>query len=186
MVEFFKQIVFLKSLSTQSIVKIQLNFTPHRMDKAGCVVLREGDPVTHIAIVISGEFELFKRSVKGLDDRIMSFLKKNDVRKRIARQVMMLPGRSTIFQKTSHLIPPYERANNETFLNKKESELEDLAFNSVSEELYDIAKDQMTSSKQQHVSLNQMKRSVVDKYRDLRISIQGVGYVFGDYDCFTN
>ena len=35
MVDFFKQIPFLKSLSTQTIVKIQLNFIPHKMAKSG-------------------------------------------------------------------------------------------------------------------------------------------------------
>lgn len=99
---------------------------------------------------------------------------------------MMLPGRSTVFQKTSHLIPPYERKPNDSYLEKKEDELQDLAFKSVSDELYEIAKVCMSDQKNQHVSLSSMKRSVVDKYRDLRISIQGVGYVFGDYECFTN
>ena len=31
-----------------------------------------------------------------------------------------------------------------------------------------------------------MRKSVVDKYRDIRVSIQGPGYVFGDFDCYMN
>lgn len=31
-----------------------------------------------------------------------------------------------------------------------------------------------------------MRRSVFDKYRDIRVSIHGAGYVFGDFDCFTD
>ena len=94
------------NLSSQSIIKMDYAFEKIKTEKVGQVILREGDPVTHIAIVKAGEFEIVKRSVKGLDGRIMQFLKKSEVRKRIASQVMLLPGRSTVFQKAAHLIPP--------------------------------------------------------------------------------
>lgn len=62
----------------------------------------------------------------------MLFLKKSEVRKRIANQVMLLPGRSSVYEKTSQLIPPYQRSTDSSFFGKKEVELEQLAFNSVS------------------------------------------------------
>ena len=70
-------------------------------------MLKEGDLVSHVAIVKLGEFEVIKKSIRGLDDRIMNFLKKSEVRKRVASRVLLLPGRNTIFQKTAQLIPPY-------------------------------------------------------------------------------
>jgi len=36
------------------------------------------------------------------------------------------------------------------------------------------------------LSLNALKTSKVDKFKDIRISINGTGYVFGDYDAHTN
>jgi len=66
-------------------------------ERSGQVILNEGNAVTHIALVMDGEFEVVKKSVRGLDDKIMSFLKKGEVRKRIASKVLLLPGRSTIF-----------------------------------------------------------------------------------------
>ena len=87
----------MSSLSSKSILKLEQDFEEWKADKVGQVVLQEGNPVTHIAIVKQGEFELVKKSVRGLDARILAFLKKSEVRKRIASRVLLLPGRSTIF-----------------------------------------------------------------------------------------
>ena len=95
--EFYQQIPFIKGLSMQSILKIEKAFFKNVSQKAGHIILREGDPVTHIALVMKGEFEVVKKSVKGLDDRIMEFLRKTEVRKNIASHVLLLPGRSTVF-----------------------------------------------------------------------------------------
>ena len=35
------------------------------------------------------------------------------------------------------------------------------------------------------ISLNHMRKSVLSKYRDIRVAIKGSGYVFGDFECFT-
>ena len=67
----------------------------------------------------------------------------------------------------------------------KEAEIEELAFNYVSEELYGIAQQQLDHQAAQHVSLIQMRKSAVDKYKDIRLSIQGSGFVFGDFECYT-
>ena len=111
--EFFRQIPFMSGLSSKTIVKLELDFEEWKAEKAGHVVLQEGNPVTHIAIVKQGEFEVVKKSVRGLDDKIMAFLGKSDLRKRIASRVLLLPGRSTIFKKTAQLIPPVERSAEE-------------------------------------------------------------------------
>jgi len=185
-IEFFKNVHFLRGLSNQSIVKMEYSFVLHKMERAGEVVLKEGASVTHIALVKDGEFEVVKHSVKGLDERIMTFLHKVDVRKRIARQVMMLPGRATVFQTTSKLIPPFERSNDDSYLANREIDVEQLAFNSVSEQLYDIAREQLESQQKQKVSLNVLKKSNIDRYRDIRVSIHGNGFVFGDYEAFTD
>lgn len=71
--------------------------------------------MSHVALVMSGEFEVVKKSVRGLDDKIMSFLTKGEVRKRIASKVLLLPGRSTVYQKTASLIPPFERTTVNNF-----------------------------------------------------------------------
>ena len=97
----------------------------------------------------------------------------------------MLPGRSTVFQKTSKLIPPFERQTDDSFLTNKDTDIESLAFNSVSDQLYDIARDQLDKQKKQNMSLNVFKKNNIDRYKDIRISIHGNGYVFGDYDAFT-
>ena len=103
--EFFKSVPFLSGLSSQTIGKMEFAFKHCKMEKAGHFVLREGDPVTHIALVKNGEFEIVKRNLKGLDERIMGFLKKGDMRKKVARQVMLLPGRTSVYQKTNKLYP---------------------------------------------------------------------------------
>ena len=60
-------------------------------------MLREGDPVTHIALVRDGEFEIVKKNLRGIDERIMGFLRKGDVRKKVAQKVLLLPGRTSIY-----------------------------------------------------------------------------------------
>ena len=83
-VENFKQQHFLSGLSNQSILKLANFFKLSRYEHAGQYVLKEGDPVTHIALVKDGEFEVVKKNLRGIDERIMSFLRKGDVRKQIA------------------------------------------------------------------------------------------------------
>ena len=96
-VEFFKNVNFLKGLSNQSIVKMEYSFNLLKFNKAGQYVLREGDPVTHIALVKDGEFDVVKKNLKGLDHRILDFLHKGEVRKKIQKQVLLLPGRTSIY-----------------------------------------------------------------------------------------
>ena len=73
------------------------SFELHHMERAGKVILREGDPVTHVALVKDGEFEVVKKDLRGVDDRLLDFLRKGDVRKKIARKVQLLPGRSSVY-----------------------------------------------------------------------------------------
>ena len=61
-----------------------------------------------------------------------------------------------------------------------------MAFNSVSDELFSIAKQQMEKNSKGNTSLKALKTSSVSRYKDIRISINGTGYVFGDYDAFTH
>ena len=75
-IDFFKNVSFLKGLSNQAIIKMEYSFRLIRTKKAGEVVLREGEPVTHIALVKDGEFEIVKKNLKGIDDRILGFLHK--------------------------------------------------------------------------------------------------------------
>ena len=82
-IEFFKQIPIFHQLSNQSLVKMEYMFKLHKFEKKGHYVLREGDPVTHIALVKDGEFEVVKDNLRGLDSRILGFLKKSDIQKRI-------------------------------------------------------------------------------------------------------
>lgn len=140
LVEQFKQVHFMEGLSDKSIAKLSKLFDLERMDRGGKYVLREGEPVTHIALVKEGEFEVVKKNLKGVDDRVMTFLRKGDVRKRIAKQVMMLRGRGSIYQKTSQLIPPFERNEDDSFLRTKNMDIEQLAFDSVSDKLVGIAR----------------------------------------------
>ena len=83
-VDFFKNVSFLKGLSNQAIIKMEYSFNLVRTKKAGEVVLREGEPVTHIALVKDGEFEIVKKNLKGIDDRILGFLHKGEMKKKIA------------------------------------------------------------------------------------------------------
>ena len=46
----------MQSLSSKTIIKLELDFEEWKAEKSGQVVLREGDPVTHLAIIKSGEF----------------------------------------------------------------------------------------------------------------------------------
>lgn len=81
--DFFKQVPFLKGLSDKAIHRMTLGFTTLNIPTAGTYVLREGEPVTHVALVREGEFEVVKKSLQGLDQRIMSFLRKSDLPKQI-------------------------------------------------------------------------------------------------------
>lgn len=103
-------------------------------------MLKEGDPVTHIALVKDGEFDLVKENIKGLDARILQFLHNGDVRKRIAKKVLLLPGRTSIYHKTNQLLPPFEKSLDNSFMQDKKLDIEELAFNSVSDKLYEIAR----------------------------------------------
>ena len=98
----------------------------------------------------------------------------------------MLPGRTSIYNKTNTLIPQVEHTINDKFLLDKTLDIEQLAFNSVSDKLYDIARKQQESgSNVQSNSLNTFKNNKLDRYKDIRISIQGRGFVFGEYDAYT-
>jgi len=115
------------------------------METAGKYVLREGDPVTHVALIKEGEFDIVKKNLKGMDERIMGFLKEGDIRKSIAKKVLMLRGRTSVFQKTSQLIPVQEKSTDSSFLNNKSVDIEQLAFDTVSDRLLEIAKQQEES-----------------------------------------
>ena len=123
-VDFFKNVNFLKCLSNQAIIKMEYSFHLLRTKKAGEVVFKEGDPVTHIALVKDGEFEVVKENLKGIDDRIIGFLKKGDMQKKIAQQVMMLPGRTTVYKKAHSLMPCFEKPNDDSLLNQKSVDIE--------------------------------------------------------------
>lgn len=58
---------FLQGLSNQTILKLSECFKLKRFANAGQYVLREGDPVTHIALVKDGEFEVVKKNLRGID-----------------------------------------------------------------------------------------------------------------------
>lgn len=164
---------------------MEYSFRLHKFNKAGQYVLREGDPVTHIALVKEGEFDVVKRNLKGLDARLVNFLHKGDFRKKLSKQVLLLPGRTSIYQRTNQLLPPFEVQTDNSFMRDKSLDIEQLAFNSVSDKLYEIARMQAQNASKQNLSLNALKTSKVDKFKDIRISINGTGYVFGDYDAFT-
>lgn len=40
--------------------------------------------MSHVIFVKDGEFELVKKDLKGLDDRLLGFLRKGNIRKKIA------------------------------------------------------------------------------------------------------
>ena len=61
-----------------------------------------------------------------------------------------------------------------------------MAFNSVSDKLLEIARQQAETGSKQNNSLNSLKHSNLDRYKDIRISINGRGYVFGHYDAYTH
>jgi len=52
----------------------------------------------------------------------------------------MLRGRTSIYQRTSQLIPSQEKTAESSFLNDKSIDIEQLAFDSVSEKLLEIAR----------------------------------------------
>ena len=93
-------------------------------------------------MVKEGEFDIVKKNLRGIDSKLLEFLKKGDVRKRIANKVLLLPGRTSIYQKTNQLIPPYEKTIDNSFMSDKSLDIEQLAFNSVKEQLFDIAEKQ--------------------------------------------
>ena len=60
-------------------------FNLHKCIRKGETVLREGDRVTHIALVKDGEFDVVKSNLRGLDEKILGFLKKGDIRTKLAK-----------------------------------------------------------------------------------------------------
>lgn len=70
-------------------------------------------------------------------------------------------------------------------MQDKSLDVEQLAFNSISDKLYEIAQQQMETGSKQNNSLNTFKSNKLDRYKDIRIGIMGCGYVFGDYDAYT-
>ena len=115
-------------------------FSEKKMKKAGEYVFHEGDQVTHVALIKDGEFDVVKKNLRGMDDRILGFLKKGDFRKIVAKKVLMLRGRTSIYQRTSQLIPSQEKTAESSFLNDKSIDIEQLAFDSVSDKLLEIAR----------------------------------------------
>lgn len=100
-----------------------------------------------------------------------------------------MPGRTSIYQKTNQLIPAYDTANDTSFMNDpnfQEEELYKQAFKSVSKELNEVARQQVEAGQKQSNSLNSLKNSTFDRYKDIKLSIHGKGFVFADYDAFTN
>jgi len=83
-IEYFHNVPLLSGLSNQAIVKINVCFKLFKMKKAGQYIAREGEPVSHVIFVKDGEFELVKKDLKGLDERLLSFLRKGNIRKKIA------------------------------------------------------------------------------------------------------
>ena len=39
-----------------------------KMEVAGKYVFKEGEPVTHVAVIKQGEFEIVKKNLKGVDE----------------------------------------------------------------------------------------------------------------------
>ena len=66
-VEFFRGVSFLKGLSNLTIMKLTFSFTPVVCETAGKYIFREGEPVTHCAIIKEGEFDIVKKNLKGID-----------------------------------------------------------------------------------------------------------------------
>ena len=75
-------------------------------------------------MVKEGEFDIVKKNLRGIDSKLLEFLKKGDVRKRIANKVLLLPGRTSIYQKTNQLIPSYEKTIDNSFMSDKSLDIE--------------------------------------------------------------
>ena len=99
--------------------------------------------------------------------------------------MLLLPGRTSIYKKTNHLFAQLDQSIDDSFLSDKTLDIEQLAFNSVSDKLVEIARQQLETGSKQSNSLNTFKLNKIDRYKDIRVSINGHGYVFGDYDAYT-
>ena len=137
--EYFKNVPFLQGLTSSLVLKMSKALDIKRMENGGKFILKEGDPVTHVALVKEGEFEVVKSSLRGMDDRLLDFLRKGDTRKKIAQKVQLLPGRTSVYQKTNLLVPVHERVHDNSFLHDKSINVEQMAFNQVSDDLIGIA-----------------------------------------------
>lgn len=60
--------------------------------------------------------------------------------------------------------------------------MEELAFQTVQSRLVDIARDISQQQSRERVNFNAMKRTSLDRYKDIKIGIHGCGFVFGEVD----
>ena len=98
MVSFFKKANMFTWMSERSVLALIPSlkvFTAHRFNQ---VVINEDTHADTVFIVRSGEFEVFKQSLTNMDRNIFSFLEKGKERDRVAKKVLLLPGRDRIYQ----------------------------------------------------------------------------------------
>ena len=98
MLSFFKNAYVFTWMSERSVLALIPSlkvFTAHRFNQ---VVINEDTNADTVLIVKSGEFEVFKQSLTNMDKNIFSFLDKGKERDRVAKKVLLLPGRDRIYQ----------------------------------------------------------------------------------------
>ena len=83
--EFLRNSPFFSGLSGTNLTKFASSLKLSSYERVGEYVLTEGEPADQVCIIQSGLFEIVKKDLNGLDDKIMSFLAKGEVRKNVQR-----------------------------------------------------------------------------------------------------
>lgn len=103
MISFLKQFSFFRGLTQNALVKISYHFQLREFRQAGKIVCTEGQPADWIVVVKDGECEVCKQDLKGVDQRIVSFLQKKDEKKEMTKIASFKP--ESVFGSTCKLFP---------------------------------------------------------------------------------
>ena len=138
-----------------------------------------------MAVVKAGEFELVKHTLEGLDDKILDLLHRSNLKKELAKKVMLLRGRESIYKKSHAFISGQATsADGEVTADALCSELgidvDEIASAEVQEKIRRLAYEQASTTAQKNAgSLNTVHPNMHTAYKDIVVKIVGAGALFG-------
>ena len=149
-------------------------------EKAGMYLFDEGSEANHIALVKDGEFEIVKRNLDGIDQKVLDSLKHSNVKNIIAKKVLLLRGRKSIYSKTNsflnQIMNDKSKKCEDLLRESPDLDLEELAFHADDERFDEIAmRHAIQNLEKQRGSLHLIQTSLQQRYKDIVVTIIGQG-----------